>query len=108
MYIMMSRSGSADSRVRSWAITSLAEASSIWTPRKMMRSSNILLYGLDSLTPYDVRSTNRSEEHTSELQSRFDLVCRLLLEKKNVPLPDLDDLLPILKIPCKNKSLANT
>src|SRR6266704_4119029 len=25
----------------------------------------------------------RSEEHTSELQSRFDLVCRLLLEKKN-------------------------
>src|SRR5207249_12089008 len=25
---------------------------------------------------------SRSEEHTSELQSRFDLVCRLLLEKK--------------------------
>src|SRR5438105_12425463 len=25
----------------------------------------------------------RSEEHTSELQSRVDLVCRLLLEKKN-------------------------
>src|SRR5207249_4383903 len=28
----------------------------------------------------------RSEEHTSELQSRFDLVCRLLLEKKKQPL----------------------
>src|SRR5207249_11011796 len=27
-------------------------------------------------------SLRRSEEHTSELQSRFDLVCRLLLEKK--------------------------
>ena len=27
--------------------------------------------------------TMRSEEHTSELQSRSDLVCRLLLEKKN-------------------------
>src|SRR5206468_8869911 len=27
--------------------------------------------------------TERSEEHTSELQSRSDLVCRLLLEKKN-------------------------
>src|SRR5699024_11235249 len=27
-------------------------------------------------------SKDRSEEHTSELQSRFDLVCRLLLEKK--------------------------
>src|SRR5207249_7321306 len=29
-----------------------------------------------------ILSINRSEEHTSELQSRFDLVCRLLLEKK--------------------------
>src|SRR5699024_12717442 len=29
-------------------------------------------------------STFRSEEHTSELQSRFDLVCRLLLEKKKI------------------------
>src|SRR2546429_4265848 len=29
----------------------------------------------------------RSEEHTSELQSRLHLVCRLLLEKKNEPLP---------------------
>src|SRR5437868_9263221 len=29
------------------------------------------------------REIVRSEEHTSELQSRFDLVCRLLLEKKN-------------------------
>src|SRR5207249_7221032 len=28
------------------------------------------------------RTVRRSEEHTSELQSRFDLVCRLLLEKK--------------------------
>src|SRR5699024_11867655 len=28
------------------------------------------------------RCFRRSEEHTSELQSRFDLVCRLLLEKK--------------------------
>src|SRR5207249_10889877 len=28
------------------------------------------------------RCPERSEEHTSELQSRFDLVCRLLLEKK--------------------------
>src|SRR5437868_10626024 len=28
-------------------------------------------------------SLQRSEEHTSELQSRFEVVCRLLLEKKN-------------------------
>src|SRR5699024_11248146 len=31
---------------------------------------------------YFIGSGARSEEHTSELQSRFDLVCRLLLEKK--------------------------
>src|SRR5699024_12269498 len=31
---------------------------------------------------WSVVYTDRSEEHTSELQSRFDIVCRLLLEKK--------------------------
>src|SRR3989440_1356525 len=31
-----------------------------------------------------LRAYGRSEEHTSELQSRSDLVCRLLLEKKNL------------------------
>src|SRR5260221_5165896 len=30
------------------------------------------------------RATKRSEEHTSELQSHSDLVCRLLLEKKKI------------------------
>src|SRR5438874_6252936 len=32
---------------------------------------------------YFLPRSERSEEHTSELQSRRDLVCRLLLEKKN-------------------------
>src|SRR5438067_6124570 len=39
----------------------------------------------DPAYSYDVQKRipdTRSEEHTSELQSRFDLVCRLLLEKK--------------------------
>src|SRR5438309_9135412 len=31
----------------------------------------------------DLARAGRSEEHTSELQSQFHLVCRLLLEKKN-------------------------
>src|SRR6266513_6301454 len=37
-----------------------------------------------SIAPATVHrvAVDRSEEHTSELQSRFDLVCRLLLEKK--------------------------
>src|SRR5699024_12330629 len=42
---------------------------------------------LASVSAISVRTSNRkarSEEHTSELQSRFDLVCRLLLEKKKI------------------------
>src|SRR5438034_8805958 len=39
----------------------------------------------DALTDY--RADYRSEEHTSELQSHSDLVCRLLLEKKK---PSMD------------------
>src|SRR5699024_11831944 len=41
----------------------------------------ILFYPTDD-TSITARLRTRSEEHTSELQSRFDLVCRLLLEKK--------------------------
>src|SRR5699024_12696772 len=40
---------------------------------------------VNTANPNELNSINeliRSEEHTSELQSRFDLVCRLLLEKK--------------------------
>src|SRR5688572_31378084 len=33
------------------------------------------------------RLSERSEEHTSELQSQSNLVCRLLLEKKNITIP---------------------
>src|SRR5690625_5413842 len=36
-------------------------------------------------TPRPTMTRSRSEEHTSELQSRGHLVCRLLLEKKKVP-----------------------
>src|SRR5689334_24549725 len=42
-----------------------------------------------------VTHRDRSEEHTSELQSQFHLVCRLLLEKKNISLT------------CSNPSLLN-
>src|SRR5699024_12047731 len=38
--------------------------------------------------PVQVKAITRSEEHTSELQSRFDLVCRLLLDKKKENLCD--------------------
>src|SRR5438874_10420721 len=49
----------------------LCERRSESTSRIMVRPS----------APY--RCMSRSEEHTSELQSRRELVCRLLLEKKN-------------------------
>src|SRR5438105_9445856 len=41
------------------------------------RNEIVHLYG-----PVNLLDSSRSEEHTSELQSRVDLVCRLLLEKK--------------------------
>src|SRR3712207_6873334 len=44
--------------------------------RRLQRAVNQLVYG-------DRDDPARSEEHTSELQSRQYLVCRLLLEKKN-------------------------
>src|SRR5689334_24379600 len=52
--------------------------------RLMTRASSITTAVplASSLTP-----GARSEEHTSELQSQFHLVCRLLLEKKNTDRP---------------------
>src|SRR5438034_2742747 len=45
----------------------------------------IVVRGFDPRTRHIILydQSNRSEEHTSELQSHSDLVCRLLLEKKN-------------------------
>src|SRR5690349_24260559 len=40
---------------------------------------------------FDSRTTCRSEEHTSELQSRRDLVCRLLLEKKKKKMNEIQN-----------------
>src|SRR5207249_11722890 len=66
---------------------SLHDALPIFCPSR--RSNCSPRKGLPSKTPpvlarkkFVFRNSRRSEEHTSELQSRFDLVCRLLLEKK--------------------------
>src|SRR2546422_4230921 len=61
-----------------------------WSYRKIDRLKihplNEKLYGKETADPQLVESIQkngvRSEEHTSELQSRLHLVCRLLLEKK--------------------------
>src|SRR3712207_8094538 len=71
-------------------------ASDIYARYKRLRGFNVLnpmgydAYGLPAEQyaiqtgqhPAKTTETNRSEEHTSELQSRQYLVCRLLLEKK--------------------------
>src|SRR5699024_11536529 len=80
--------GQADQRIEAWCITypsvvtvaaiatfpSGAIACSSWTPPSVCRPTRWIC---------SLANSGRSEEHTSELQSRFDLVCRLLLEKKN-------------------------
>src|SRR5699024_11791303 len=58
--------------------------SSAWASwRNSALSSRVILPSSATMSPAPVLTSGlRSEEHTSELQSRFDLVCRLLLEKK--------------------------
>src|SRR5690606_20663101 len=51
----------------------------ISTPQDLPQYRNLLGDG----SQFGVSFSYRSEEHTSELQSRENLVCRLLLEKKN-------------------------
>src|SRR2546429_4368190 len=55
------------------------------TATAFARSSGSVQVCLFTLTRGLPRFSPRSEEHTSELQSRLHLVCRLLLEKKNCP-----------------------
>src|SRR2546426_5774195 len=50
-------------------LRSLTASSSVWTPKTSVRKNSS-------------GARRRSEEHTSELQSPCNLVCRLLLEKK--------------------------
>src|SRR3712207_7547755 len=59
-------------------------------PRSIAFQQTILVEGLppvctSSVSSVPLWSNCRSEEHTSELQSRQYLVCRLLLEKKHPP-----------------------
>src|SRR5437867_6253333 len=68
--------------------TLLREGSGRAGPRYwQQRADYTIRAGLDTATHVitgseTIRYSNRSEEHTSELQSPYDLVCRLLLEKK--------------------------
>src|SRR2546430_7292471 len=48
-------------------------------------SRNWVYNHAETLGAYHLGKYLRSEEHTSELQSQSNIVCRLLLEKKNIP-----------------------
>src|SRR5207249_5574093 len=65
-----------------WAAGSRRETDSLWVRATTTPPRNT------AAPTGTARSSRRSEEHTSELQSRFDLVCRLLLEQKNDELRD--------------------
>src|SRR2546422_7337502 len=60
---------------RSWAVRHMADLAIRLATRRPAAKRAFHWQALD-------RPLNRSEEHTSELQSRLHLVCRLLLEKK--------------------------
>src|SRR5699024_12720051 len=57
----------------------LPHGMSFWQPQVQSASID---HSIWFLRPCRVDEWLRSEEHTSELRSRFELVCRLLLEKK--------------------------
>src|SRR3712207_1334253 len=88
---------------------SLHDALPIWPLRRVGGAASLLgrgsrgvpLAALDDRK--EVGRRRRSEEHTSELQSRQYLVCRLLLEKKNIPvigrLPVFTPIPPIYRMP---------
>src|SRR2546422_2437932 len=62
------------------------------TPQRPGRKTSSPHSGSRSRHPGTGSTATRSEEHTSELQSRLHLVCRLLLEKKKkIPEQKLED-----------------
>src|SRR5438034_6415548 len=66
--------GQLRERAEPWTMTEAAAVAGL-DPEMLERAADL----------YATSSPARSEEHTSELQSHSDLVCRLLLEKKNNP-----------------------
>src|SRR2546430_8549546 len=61
------------------------------------RRSGVACAGMPGAYPWaQQRIDGRSEEHTSELQSQSNLVCRLLLEKKKMQIPTTTSIHPLL------------
>src|SRR2546426_9175213 len=79
-YTTLFRSASARKKERnSLTVLSLSRGSSVRSKRSTVAAAAM------KLTLSNFQPSRRSEEHTSELQSPCNLVCRLLLEKKKQP-----------------------
>src|SRR5437588_7968502 len=65
--------------------TTLFRSVGLVVGRAIVRVEAVTRLGIDHDLDGLVAVLLRSEEHTSELQSHSDIVCRLLLEKKNSP-----------------------
>src|SRR5699024_12536119 len=79
--------GCAASRTATFSTTAPSSTAATIPSRRSGRGGNTFSAAAGATPPSrcscrTAPPTGRSEEHTSELQSRFDLVCRLLLEKK--------------------------
>src|SRR5207249_10558114 len=80
-YTTLFRSRPAAAPLAIWARTRWTSCCGSWTRWKAARLRSTTVWPPIQIAMRRERGS-RSEEHTSELQSRFDLVCRLLLEKK--------------------------
>src|SRR3712207_8422575 len=65
--------------------------------KRALQKAHDELLQRDFLSGVEYEGKTRSEEHTSELQSRQYLVCRLLLEKKHKSLSSLLPTFPLLQ-----------
>src|SRR5206468_9133197 len=82
-YTTLFRSGRRSTNFCSIRCSSLAQRGAASASRRMHSRSKLAWYATTLHPPTGGGGAAlRSEEHTSELQSRSDLVCRLLLEKK--------------------------
>src|SRR2546422_8495505 len=75
----------SSTRVDAWLIRTppVSVASSNWSRTIVMPTERLAVEStVICVEPWAYPPVHRSEEHTSELQSRLHLVCRLLLEKK--------------------------
>src|SRR5256885_4816426 len=77
---LCSRAHHAHTRATAGVESTKTPSRSKSTPRQWML---VIIHDRQKAAKCEMRSGFRSEEHTSELQSPCNLVCRLLLEKKN-------------------------